>query len=37
MRRTSGAGLNAALLDAGMKTVLADYRKGFGTVKIRLG
>jgi hypothetical protein len=36
MRRTSGAGLNAALLDAGMKTVLADYRKSLGTMKIAL-
>jgi hypothetical protein len=36
MRRTSGAGLNAALLDAGMKTVLADYRKSLGTLKIAL-
>jgi hypothetical protein len=36
MRRTSGAGLNAALEDAGMKTALADYRKKYGTVKVRL-
>jgi hypothetical protein len=36
MRRTSGAGLNAALIDAGMKTVLMPYHKSYGTVKIRL-
>lgn len=36
MRRTSGAGLAAALLDAGMKTVLADYRQMTGTLKARL-
>jgi hypothetical protein len=36
MRRTSGAGLNAALIDAGMKTVLQDYRQSFGTMKTRL-
>lgn len=36
MRRTSGAGLMAALLDAGLKTVLADFRTGQGTIKIRL-
>jgi hypothetical protein len=36
MRRTSGAGLNAALVDAGMKTALSDYRQGFGTLKVRL-
>jgi hypothetical protein len=36
MRRTSGAGLAAALLDAGMKTVLADYRTMTGTLKVRL-
>ena len=36
MRRTSGAGLNAALLDAGMKTALADYRKAQGTIQIRM-
>jgi hypothetical protein len=36
MRRTSGAGLNAALLDAGMKTVLADYRKSLGTMRIAM-
>jgi hypothetical protein len=36
MRRTSGAGLNAALVDAGMKDVLADYRKKLGTMKISL-
>lgn len=36
MRRTSGAGLAAALQDAGMKTVLADYRQMTGTLKARL-
>ena len=36
MRRTMGAGLNAALLDAGMKTALADYRQSYGTLKTRL-
>jgi hypothetical protein len=36
MRRTSGAGLNAALIDAGMKTTLADYRKMTGTLKVRM-
>jgi hypothetical protein len=36
MRRTSGAGLNAALIDAGMKTALADYRQSQGTVKVKL-
>jgi hypothetical protein len=36
MRRTSGAGLNAALIDAGMKTALIDYRQSFGTVKVRI-
>jgi hypothetical protein len=36
MRRTSGAGLNAALLDAGMKTALADYRQTTGTLKVRM-
>jgi hypothetical protein len=36
MRRTSGAGLNAALIDAGMKTALQDYRQSYGTVKVRL-
>ena len=36
MRRTSGAGLRAALEDAGMKTTLADYRKSQGTIKVRL-
>jgi len=36
MRRTSGAGLNAALIDAGMKTALADYRQTSGTLKVRL-
>lgn len=34
MRRTSGAGLNAALIDAGMKTTLLDYRRTQGTIKI---
>lgn len=36
MRRTSGAGLSAALVDAGMKTTLADYRQGQGTIRISL-
>lgn len=36
MRRTSGAGLSAALADAGMKTTLADYRQTQGTIKIKL-
>lgn len=36
MRRTSGAGLRAALEDAGMKTALSDYRQGQGTIKVRL-
>lgn len=36
MRRTSGAGLSAALTDAGMKTTLADYRQGQGTIKVRM-
>jgi hypothetical protein len=36
MRRTSGAGLNAALIDAGMKTVLQPYHKSYGTIKVRL-
>lgn len=36
MRRTSGAGLKAALEDAGMKTALADYRQSEGTIKVRL-
>jgi hypothetical protein len=36
MRRTSGAGLNAALIDAGMKTALADYRQSMATMKVRL-
>lgn len=36
MRRTSGAGLNAALIDAGMKTALADYRAGQGTIAVRM-
>jgi len=35
MRRTSGAGLSAALIDAGMKTTLADYRKGQGTIAVK--
>jgi hypothetical protein len=35
MRRTSGAGLSAALADAGLKTTLADYRKMTGTIGIR--
>jgi hypothetical protein len=36
MRRTSGAGLSAALVDAGMKTTLADYRKSQGTMQLRI-
>ena len=36
MRRTSGAGLNAALIDAGMKDALSDYRQMQGTIKVRL-
>jgi hypothetical protein len=36
MRRTSGAGLNAALIDAGMKTALQDYRQSYATMKVRL-
>lgn len=36
MRRTSGAGLSAALTDAGMKTTLADYRQMQGTIKVRM-
>jgi len=36
MRRTSGAGLAAALVDAGMKTTLADYRTMQGTIKVRM-
>jgi len=36
MRRTSGAGLSAALVDAGMKTSLSDYRKTQGTIKVRM-
>lgn len=36
MRRTSGAGLNAALVDAGMKTALQDYRQSMGTMKVRM-
>jgi hypothetical protein len=36
MRRTSGAGLNAALVDAGMKTALQDYRQSMATMKVRL-
>src|SRR5215831_1397134 len=36
MRRTSGAGLNAALIDAGMKTRLKDYRTSYATMKVRL-
>jgi hypothetical protein len=35
MRRTSGAGLNAALVDAGMKTTLADFRTDAGTIRMR--
>jgi len=36
MRRTSGAGLNAALLDAGMATTLADFRRKHGTIAVRI-
>jgi hypothetical protein len=36
MRRTSGAGLNAALLDAGMETSLKDFRRKAGTIALRL-
>ena len=36
MRRTSGAGLNAALIDAGMKTALQDYRQSMATMKVSL-
>ena len=35
MRRTSGAGFNAALIDAGMKDVLVDYRQRHGTIHLR--
>jgi hypothetical protein len=35
MRRTSGAGLKAALDDAGLKTVLAEYHKSQGTLQLR--
>jgi hypothetical protein len=36
MRRTSGAGLNAALMDAGMATALADFRRKQGTIAVRI-
>lgn len=36
MRRTSGAGLNAALMDAGMATILADFRRKQGTIAVRI-
>jgi hypothetical protein len=36
MRRTSGAGLRASLVDAGMETVLKDYRHKQGTIRVRL-
>lgn len=36
MRRTSGAGLNAALLDAGMATSLKDFRRPAGTIPVRI-
>lgn len=36
MRRTSGAGLNAALLDAGMATALKDFRRPAGTIPVRI-
>lgn len=35
MRRTSGAGLQAALVDAGMKTTLSDFRADAGTIRLR--
>jgi hypothetical protein len=35
MRRTSGAGLNAALIDAGMQTALKDFRRPAGTIAVR--
>ena len=35
MRRTSGAGLQAALIDAGLKVALADYRQSQGTMQLR--
>jgi hypothetical protein len=36
MRRTQGAGLNAALLDAGMATALKDFRRPAGTIPVRI-
>ena len=36
MRRTSGAGLNAALMDAGMQTALKDFRRPAGTIAVRI-
>ena len=36
MRRTSGAGLNAALMDAGMATALKDFRRPAGTIAMRI-
>jgi len=36
MRRTSGAGLNAALIDAGMQTALKDFRRPAGTIALRI-
>jgi hypothetical protein len=36
MRRTSGAGLNAALIDAGMMTTLKDFRRPAGTIAARI-
>jgi hypothetical protein len=36
MRRTSGAGLNAALMDAGMATALKDFRRPAGTIALRI-
>jgi hypothetical protein len=36
MRRTSGAGLNAALMDAGMATALSDFRRKQGTIAVRI-
>jgi hypothetical protein len=36
MRRTSGAGLAAALMDAGMATALKDFRRPAGTIAMRI-
>jgi hypothetical protein len=35
MRRRSGGGLHAALMDYGMKEILADYRQSYGTIATR--